>query len=75
MNFHDSNWKKKLTISLPAYQWYSIFSSTCLGLKHPAAKEPSRESAFAFFNKIYQILEEESLLSKFDITHIKNTFY
>lgn len=75
MNFHDLKWKKEITISLPAFQWYSIFSTACLGLQHPAAKEPSRDSAFTFFNKLYQILETESLLSKYNITHIKNTFY
>lgn len=75
MNFHDPKWKKEITISLPAFQWYSIFCTSCLGLKHPSTKEPSRDSAHSFFKKIYHTLAAESLLSPGDIKHISDTFY
>lgn len=75
MNFKDYNWKKELTITIQAKDLYNVFCTTCLGLQHPAAKRPSRDSAIRFFNKVYLILEAESLLSQSDISHIQNTFY
>lgn len=75
MNFHDPNWEKNITVTMPAYRWWSIHNTTCLGLRHSSSKKASRDSALEFFRTIEEKLLDEKILSISDINHIQNTFY
>lgn len=75
MNIKDPNWNKDITITLPAFQWLGIHGNTCLGLRHPENKGPSRALVISFLIKLEGMLLEESLLTPEDISYIHKTGY
>ena len=75
MNTQDPNWKKDITITLPAYQWLTVHGNACLGLRHPENTRSSRGPTITFLVKLEGLLLHKSLLTPDDITHIHKTGY